>query len=397
MRKILRRAEYAKDIRLYTMQNFLSSMTYRTHDNVLEIRGQIEKYKMYSKLSDVLLILIRDSVSYAYLIYLLLNDRITIGMFTLVFAAIGNLAKWISGILTSYNNVILSHKQISDFRTYLDYPDKEKWWNGAIVPIEKDFPVSISLKNVSYTYPKSGHAVLENINIDIKPGERLAIVGVNGAGKTTLVKLICGLYHPQQGEIRLNDVNIKDYDRDEYFKLFSTVFQDIYFTASTGLIGNVSSTSPESTEKEKFKRCLKLAGIYDRVQQMSEKEYTGIVRHVDDNGIELSGGEKQKVALARALYKDAPIIILDEPTAALDPISENQLYQNYAELTKGKTSIYISHRLASTCFCDRILVLDDHRIIEEGTHEELMRKNGKYAKMFRIQSSYYSESRAMDI
>jgi ATP-binding cassette subfamily B protein len=176
--------------------------------------------------------------------------------------------------------------------------------------------------------------------------------------------------------------------------MFSTVFQDIHFTASTGIIGNVSSTTPDNVDKQKFERSLQLSDIYEYVNSLPDRELTGIVRHADENGIELSGGQKQKIALARALYKDAPVIILDEPTAALDPISESRLYQHYAELTEGKTSIYISHRLASTRFCDRILLLDRHKIVEEGTHDELIALNGKYAEMFRIQSSYYAETEA---
>jgi ABC-type multidrug transport system fused ATPase/permease subunit len=249
-------------------------------------------------------------------------------------------------------------------------------------------PPAISLRNVSYTYPKADAPALKDINIDIKPGERIAIVGANGAGKTTLVKLICGLYRPQTGSISLAGIDISEYNRDEYFTLFSTVFQDIHLL-STDIAGNVSQAVPEATDLERVFACLKLAGLYEKVQTMPLAEKTMLVRQINDDAVELSGGELQKLALARALYKDAPVIVLDEPTAALDPIAESEIYRKYAELTRGRTSIYISHRLASTRFCDRILFLDNHTVEETGTHDELMDLGGKYARMFDVQSQYY--------
>ena len=231
---------------------------------------------------------------------------------------------------------------------------------------------------------------MKGITLHIKPGERIALVGSNGAGKTTLVKLLCGLYKPTSGTILLAGEDAGTYNRDDYFSLFSTVFQDIHLLTAD-IAGNISQLPPEEMDNGRVEQCLKMAGFYDKVQGLAKKEKTMLVRMVNDDAVELSGGEKQKLAMARALYKDAPVIILDEPTAALDPIAENEVYQKYAELIRGKTSLYISHRLASTRFCDRILFIDNHTIVESGTHDELMALNGKYAAMFEIQAHYYKE------
>jgi len=218
------------------------------------------------------------------------------------------------------------------------------------------------------------------------------VVGLNGAGKTTLIKLICGLYRPQAGKVTLAGTDQTAYNRDEYFTMFSPVFQDIYLLTTT-IAGNVSQQALEQTDRGKVEHCLKLAGLYDKAASLPKGMDTLLVREVYSEAVELSGGEMQKLALARALYKDAPVIILDEPTAALDPIAESEVYRQYASLTEGKTSVYISHRLASTRFCDRILLIDGHKIAEEGTHDELIQQGGKYAEMFNVQASYYSSGK----
>lgn len=378
----------AKDIRLYSMSGWIKDLFSRISASTEEAEGRVATRNMLAQFADGFLILVRDGAAYGFLIYLLLKNRITLGDFVFLFAAIGALAGWVSGIILQASELFRASAEMSDMRQYLDLPDRSNTGPGVPLPTGDMLPLGISLKGVEYTYPMAERAALHDINIDIKPGERIAIVGANGAGKTTLVKLICGLYRPKKGSISVGGIDIDKYNRDEYFTLFSAVFQDIHLM-TCDIACNVSQSTPEMTDYKRVDECLRLAGLYEKVQALPNKEKTLLVREVNDDAVELSGGEKQKLALARALYKDAPIIILDEPTAALDPIAENEVYQKFAELTRGKTSIYISHRLASTRFCDRILFIDDHIISEMGTHEELMKLGGKYARMFEIQSHYY--------
>ncbi|MGI6633211.1 MAG: ABC transporter ATP-binding protein [Bacillota bacterium] len=380
--------ERAKDVRLYSMSQWMKDLFSHVAHSREAAEGTVATRHMVAGLVDAALILVRDGSAYAYLTYLLLQGRIGLGDFVLIFSAIGAFAGWVSGIILESSELLRASAEQGDIRAFLDIPSKCNLGPGAPLPTGNMLPPAISLRNVSYTYPKADAPALKDINIDIKPGERIAIVGANGAGKTTLVKLICGLYRPQTGSISLAGIDISEYNRDEYFTLFSTVFQDIHLL-STDIAGNVSQAVPEATDLERVFACLKLAGLYEKVQTMPLAEKTMLVRQINDDAVELSGGELQKLALARALYKDAPVIVLDEPTAALDPIAESEIYRKYAELTRGRTSIYISHRLASTRFCDRILFLDNHTVEETGTHDELMDLGGKYARMFDVQSQYY--------
>ncbi len=222
----------------------------------------------------------------------------------------------------------------------------------------------------------------------------MALVGINGAGKTTIVSLLMRLLKPTEGEILVDGVSQGEYNIYEYYSLFSTVFQDIYIMPDT-ILNNI--TSGEEPDMEKAYKALKDVGLLDFVKSLPEKENTYLVRTSRDNAIDLSGGQAQRLLLARALYKNGPISILDEPTAALDPIAESEIYEEYNEMTENKTAIFISHRLASTKFCNRILFLENGEIVEEGTHEELMEKNGKYNEMFDIQSHYYREDMEVDI
>lgn len=246
----------------------------------------------------------------------------------------------------------------------------------------------IEFKNVSFKYPNTENIVLKNLSVKLTVGERLAIVGMNGSGKTTFIKLLCRLYDPTEGEIFLNGTNIKDYNITEYMKIFSVVFQD-FKLFSVPLCQNVAASTQYN--RERLWDSLKKAGIDERVMNMPLKEETALYKDFDDNGIEISGGEAQKLALARALYKNAPFIILDEPTAALDPISEYEIYERFNSFVGEKTAVYISHRLSSCRFCDKIAVFYDGKIIETGSHDELVAdKNSKYYELWNSQAQYYT-------
>lgn len=250
------------------------------------------------------------------------------------------------------------------------------------------------MENVSFRYPEAKEDTLSKINLTLHPGEKLAVVGLNGAGKTTLIKLICGFLDPTEGRILLDGEDIRNYNRRDYYTLFSAVFQE--FSLLAGSIATNVAQSEDDIDMEKVRSCVEKAGLKEKIESLKDGYETLLNREVYEDAILLSGGEIQRLMLARALYKDAPFVMLDEPTAALDPIAESDMYQKYHEMTKDKSSIYISHRLASTRFCNRIILIDQARICEEGTHEELLKRNGKYAHLYEIQSKYYKEEREED-
>ena len=245
----------------------------------------------------------------------------------------------------------------------------------------------IRLEGVSFRYPGAAQDTLTNINLTLHPGEKLAVVGLNGAGKTTLVKLICGLLDPSEGRVLLDGRDIRNFNRTDYYTMFSAVFQEFSLLAGT-VAANVAQ-SDEDIDMQRVKACVERAGLRDRIEALPNGYETFLNRSVYEEATLLSGGETQRLMLARALYKNAPFIILDEPTAALDPIAESDLYRKYSRMTEGRSSVFISHRLASTRFCDRILLIENAGIREEGTHEELLRLGGRYAELYAVQSKYY--------
>lgn len=230
----------------------------------------------------------------------------------------------------------------------------------------------------------------------MKPGEKVAIVGSNGAGKTTAMKLLTGLYMPNSGSILINGKDIRQVGRDDWINAFSALFQDTFVLPAT-IAENVCMCTEEEMDKDRLRLALEKAGIAEKVDALPQKEHSLLNRELFDDAINFSGGEMQRIFLARALYKNAPIVILDEPTSALDPIAENQLYLRYCDMTKDRTSFYISHRLSSTGFCDRILFFQDGEIIEEGSHQSLMEKKGEYYKMYETQSYYYKEQQVEEV
>lgn len=275
---------------------------------------------------------------------------------------------------------------IGYLRKVYEYPDD--MYKGTL-PTEKrdDNQYDIEFKNVSFKYPGSDIYALKNVSLKLKIGEHLAFVGHNGSGKSTFIKLLCRLYDPTEGEILLNGIDIKKYDINEYMALFGVVFQD-FSLFSVPLSQNV--TTSMDFDRERLLLCLDRAGISERVQELKYKEDTVLYKDFDDEGVEISGGEAQKIAIARALYRDAPFVVLDEPTAALDPVSEFEIYRRFNSFTDGKTAVYISHRLSSCRFCNNILVFDDGQIVQQGSHDELVKNtNGKYYQLWSAQSQYY--------
>ncbi len=370
-----------KDVRLYGMRELfvgkLRSLAYWSMKMYSKQRsGYVQQH-----LVDMAMYFIRDAAAYAYLIYRAADGSVAAGDFVLYFGAITAFSGWTDSIIWRIDVLRRNFFDVSYFRDFMEYEDP------AIENpehISEDCP-TIEFKNVSFSYDGKTD-VLKDFNLTVSPGEHIALIGRNGAGKSTAVKLLCGFYAPTAGSVKIGGAEASRVPEEERFAKISAVFQDLCILPHT-VAENVSMRSEGETDMEKAADSLEKAGIGRLKAELSRP----MTRAVRDDGIELSGGEGQKLMMARAIYKDAPILILDEPTAALDPIAESETYQSFHELSAGKTAVYISHRLAGTRFCDRIVFLKDGSAAEIGTHEELMALDGGYAEMFRLQSHYYNE------
>ncbi len=385
-------SKYSKEIRLFAMTPWIEDIQRAYSKLAYNHDLKINKHYFISDITDCILTFLREGLAYVYLIWQVIEGNITADMFVLYFGAIGCYSEYILGFMNENENLRQHNVNYCGIREFLEYPDEFKHESGENIVFENVTSKSFKLeaKNLSYRYSDSENYILENINLTINSGEKIAVVGMNGTGKTTLVKLLCGFYDPTEGELLLNGRNIKEFNRKSYYKLFTAVFQE-FSVLPKSVAENVAQTNLENIDIERLKNCLELADIHKKIDLLPKRENTQLVKAVNDEAVELSGGEIQQLMLARALYKNSPILILDEPTAALDPIAEDVLYKRYNELSRGKTSIYISHRLVSTRFCDRIILLGEKAILEEGSHQELLDKKGRYYELYKIQSKYYKE------
>lgn len=377
----------SKDIRIYGLTDWIIQKYRDTMKRRMSWNIRVARKNFMASFADIILILLRDGLAYFILISMTLKNQITVDNFVLYLGAVGSYASMIGGIISTFSDMSGISFQLNDYREFENYAEKGNRSEGTDMP-EGNEGCAIRVENLDYKYSSADDNTLSDISFDIKPGENISIVGLNGAGKTTLVKVLCGLYSPTRGNVYVNGKNMKDYNIYRYYSLFSAVFQDFTFLPLS-IMSNVSCTSEDKSDEERVKWALKMAGIYEKVMSLEEGIHTKLDKQMNEHGIDLSGGEKQKLLIARAIYRDAPILILDEPTAALDAMAERELYQRYAELSKGKTTIYISHRLASAQFCDRIFVMNHGEIAEVGTHDELLKAGGLYSEMFEKQSSYY--------
>jgi ATP-binding cassette subfamily B protein len=372
-----------KDIRIYNAKEWFKSIIDATNTRHKEmIKLLINRTVRFCFLQSIS-IFVREFATYAFLIYNVLKQHISLADFTFYIGIILGFSSWVTGISNQILGINIAVESCEKFRDFLDVQDYQK--SSVFMPIPQ-YIKNISFKNIYFKYEENNKYILNNIDFTINSGEKIAIVGENGAGKTTLIKLLCGLSKPTSGEILINDININSFDREAYYNIISAVFQD-YNLLPTSIGANVSISNNWDTNKVKY--ALEQAGLWERISEFPLQLNTKLNKQLYDEAVELSGGEYQRLLLARALYKNAPILILDEPTSALDPIAERKLYEKYNELTKNKTVFFISHRLASTRFCDRVIYMENGQILEMGTHDELMKNKKDYYNMFKIQSSYY--------
>ena len=385
---------YAKDIRIFGLKPWLDEVWARVRRLFQDYLKQRQLHYLWIDVADLALTFARDGIAYAYLIWLALTEGLPVSQFLLYFTAVSGFTQWVTGILSKGTELHRQSLEISLLRETLDWPEPFRFEDGKPLPGAPDMPCEIRFDHVSYRYPEAETDTLHDIDLTIHAGEKLAIVGLNGAGKTTLVRLACGFLDPTQGRVLLNGQDIRQYDRWDYYALFSAVFQD--FSVLEASVAENVAQRLDGIDTGRVWQCLDQAGLTEAVRALPHGLDTKLGRKVYEDGVELSGGQTQRLMLARALYKNGPILALDEPTAALDPIAEDDIYQKYSRMTAGRTALFISHRLASTRFCDRILFMEQGRITEQGTHESLLAANGGYAKLFAVQSKYYQEGGSED-
>lgn len=382
---------YAKEVRINRAEDYAMNK----YDRIM--RGQFEKLRsllgrrMKINIGSTVIAGVQTALMYLYFSYMAFSDLISISEYTVL---LGSTTLFVSLILGFFEKIALFGRICDVLEYYFEYRDilsagSDIHASNAMPYKELDFAhIVIRFKNVSFTYPKTEKTVLKNINLELNLNERVGIVGLNGSGKTTFVKLLARLYDPTEGQITLNGIDIKNIPYEQYASKIGIVLQDYYLFAYS-VKENIVFDS--SYDEKKLYSCLEKSGSDKKIEELQKGIDTPVSKTLDNDGIEFSGGEGQKLALARAIYKDAPILILDEPTSALDPMSEYELFLRLNELSKDKLALFISHRLSSTKFCDKIIVFSDGKIVETGSHDDLMRKRGEYYDLFTSQAKYYKE------
>lgn len=380
-----------KDVRIYQLKEWLTEKYCKANDKYRALVAGERKRYFANDLAGLFLQFFRDIICYGYLIRMLKGGGMAVSDFVLYIGVIAGFSTYFSNITEKISEIGRFQKMVDFLREFMDISPVFHHGTGDVLP-EDEATLEVTFDHVSFSYPGSDKKVLDDISFTMKKGEKIALVGINGAGKTTIVKLICGFYHPTEGRIIVNDVDLEDLDLDRYHKELAVVFQDA-FTYSYSIGENVTCLQEGEYDRDACISAIKQAGLWQKVDSLQKKEKTCLNKDVEEDGIQLSGGQQQKLMLARALYRNCRLLLLDEPTAALDAIAENEMYEKYEELIAGKTALFISHRLASTRFCDKILFLENGKIVEEGTHESLMKDDAGYAHMFEVQSQYYKEGK----
>lgn len=386
--------DFAKDIRLFNMSKIFRRELGDVNDTYNAMNKTHHNRWILCNVSMESVLLIQKVLMYTWLVYNVIVGNYQISDFVLYVGLVTTFHDSVGYVNWIYSNMRGNCLMINDYRNFVAWEEHKETASaneGHITDLNLD-QFEFKFENVSFKYPGHENYVLKNVNLTINDGTKLAVVGVNGAGKTTFIKLIMKLYEPNEGRILLNGVDIKEYNREEYFKLFSPVFQNVECFAMP-IYQNISFAEEENTDMDKVNAVLEQSGLKAKIDSYEKGIHTNLLKIFDKEGIDLSGGEKQRLAMARALYKGGKVVILDEPTAALDALAEDKMYREFEKMIQGKTAVFISHRLGSTRFCDKIAMFENGTVVEEGTHDELMAKNGKYAYMFQIQSQYYEDKK----
>ena len=384
---------YAKDVRLYGMRKWLGAKQKEVNADELRRWKQSRQYWIYNTIFSSGLTLVQTAVVFGWLIYDVLANDLSIGNFILYSGSAMTFSGNIQQFLQALGGMRERSSRLDDLRSFMDIPNPDE--GKKTIPIPKADKYTFKFENVSFRYKGQDKYALKNLNLTLEAGQRLAVVGLNGAGKTTFIKLLLRLYDVTEGRILCNGIDIREFDRAEYYELFAPAFQEVEVFAFQ-LSENVSMRTADKTDKALAEKYLRDAGMGEKLDGLPKGMDTELLKVLYDDGVDLSGGEKQKLALARALYKNAPIVVLDEPTAALDALAEYRLYQSFDGMIGDRTAVYISHRLSSTRFCDNIAMFVAGEMVEYGTHEELLDKNGAYAEMFHVQAQYYVEDGTPD-
>ncbi len=383
---------HGKDIRMYKMLSWFTSRINRAFEN----KRRLQKKNLHNTLKisvvNIFLTLLSDVAIYGSLILKFIQKAISLSDFTLNFSIIHAVYDRINRIIQYVLTLKKFNLSLNDYRSLLGSKQENisKTHDSTFSEENNIFHVKIEFHDVSFYYPNTEAYVLKHISFIINPGERISLVGENGAGKSTIVRLLCRLYEPSDGIILVNERNYLEYGEDEYRSLLSVVFQDVMVYGFM-ISENVSMRPYLVSDVPRIENALKKAGLYEKVLMLPNKVETNLVKRLNSDGIELSGGEKQKLVIARTLYKNAPIMVLDEPTSALDAFVESHIYKTFADMTAGKTTLFISHRLASAKFCDKVILLQKGQIMGIGTHEVLIKENSLYAELYNFQASGYSE------
>lgn len=392
MSRVTQDFDFAKDIRLFDMSAFLLNKQRQVFAGREErIDHHLELWFKHAVVMRIFY-LIGKGLIYAVLFLAVLKKGMSIGNFTMYLALAVAFSESLLEFLHRFGDYRKASLEVDDFRSFMELDLEEK---TETIPIPTADEYTIEFHDVSYRYLKAEKDAVSHLNMTLHPGEKLAVVGLNGAGKTTMIKLLLRLYDPTEGYITLNGTDIRRFEREDYYRLFSPVFQDVEIFAFP-MAENISMETPADTDRKKAEDAAFEAGLQEKILYLHKGIDTELLKIVDEEGVDLSGGEKQKLALARALYKAAPVVVLDEPTSALDALAEQQLYERFDHMIGKKAAVYISHRLASTRFCDHVAMFRDGAMIEYGSHQELMEKGGEYAHMFEMQAQYYQEEQGKE-